>query len=69
MGTWWPWRQPDQSADLIKYGPISRQKIEQLKELRKAGTLGADEDRQLAEQILHETDPMVRLEIVRTLAL
>jgi HEAT repeat protein len=67
MATWWPWRQPDQSADLARYGPVSWQKIEQLQELRKSGPDAIDED-QLAEQIRSEKDPLVRLEIVRTLA-
>ena len=68
MATWWPWYVPDQSADLAKYGPISRQKIEQLQEIRESGAAPADLHASLAEQFRHETDPMVRLEVVRTLA-
>jgi HEAT repeat protein len=59
---------PDQSADLAKYGPISRQKIEQLEELRELGTPPADLHTSLADQLGREADPMVRLEVVRTLA-
>lgn len=68
LATWWPWYVPDQSADLAKYGPISRQKIEQLQELRELGTPPADLHTSLADQLGRETDPMVRLEVVRTLA-
>jgi HEAT repeat protein len=67
MATWWPWHQPDQSADLARYGPVSWQKIEQLKELRKLESAAIDESA-LAGQFRSETDPLVRLEIVRTLA-
>ena len=67
MAAWWPWHQPDQTADLARYGPVSWQKIEQLQELRKSGPSAIDEA-QLAEQIRSEADPLVRLEIVRTLA-
>jgi hypothetical protein len=67
MATWWPWSAPDQSADLVRYGPVSWQKIEQLKELRKSGAAAIDES-QLAQQIRTEKDPMVRVEVVRTLA-
>ena len=67
MATWWPWYEPDQTADLAKYGPISRQKIERLEEMRKVRTPGSQEDLQLAEEIFAETDPLVRLHIVRTL--
>jgi hypothetical protein len=66
MATWWPWHQPDQSADLARYGPVSWQKIEQLKELRKSEA--AINENELAQQIRAEKDPMVRVEIVRTLA-
>jgi len=66
LATWWPWQEPDQSAELVRYGPVSWQKIEQLKKLRKSGA--AIDDSQLAEQIRSERDPMVRMEIVRTLA-
>ncbi|MEX2142683.1 MAG: HEAT repeat domain-containing protein [Pirellulales bacterium] len=68
MATWWPWHEPDQTADLAKYGPISRQKIEQLEELREVATPPADLHSSLAERLRHESDPMVRLEVVRTLA-
>jgi HEAT repeat protein len=65
--SWWPWYEPDQTADLEKYGPISRQKIEHLRELRgdePSAQLAAD----LAAQIQQERDPSVRLEIVRTIS-
>jgi HEAT repeat protein len=68
MATWWPWHEPDQTADLAKYGPISRQKIEQLRDLRGLATPAADLFTSLAQQLRSETDPMVRLEVVRTLA-
>jgi HEAT repeat protein len=68
LAPWWPWSEPDQTAELAQYGPISRQKIESLKELQKAPTPGAIEDTRLADQMQHETDPLVRLHIVRTLA-
>lgn len=68
MATWWPWYEPDQTADLAKYGPISRQKIEQLQSLRENPTPPADLHTSLAEQLQRESDPMVRLELVRTLA-
>ncbi len=68
LGTWWPWYVPDQSADLAKHGPISRQKIEQLEELRELGAPPADLHTSLADQLGSEADPMVRLEVVRTLA-
>jgi HEAT repeat protein len=67
MATWWPWHEPDQSADLARYGPVSWQKIDQLKELRKSGAAATHEN-QLAEQFRLEKDPMVRVEVVRTLA-
>jgi HEAT repeat protein len=64
--TWWPWYERDQTADLEKYGPISRQKIDHLRELRSAPS---DESvAQIAQQIQQEKDPSVRLEMVRTLA-
>jgi HEAT repeat protein len=68
LATWWPWYEPDQTADLAQYGPISRQKIESLKELQKPRTPGANEDSLLADQVQHESDPLVRLHIVRALA-
>jgi HEAT repeat protein len=68
LATWWPWYVPDQTADLAKYGPISRQKIEQLQQLRELGTPPADLHTTLADQLGRESDPMVRLEVVRTLA-
>src|SRR5688572_17537477 len=68
LATWWPWYEPDQTAELAQYGPISRQKIESLKELQKAHTPPTIEDSRLADQMQHETDPLVRLHIVRTLA-
>ena len=68
LATWWPWYEPDQTADLAKYGPISRQKIEQLQELRESDTPPANLHTSLGEQLQRETDPMVRLEILRTLA-
>jgi hypothetical protein len=64
--SWWPWYEPDQTADLEKYGPISRQKIDYLRELRRSPS---DESvAQIAQQIQQEKDPSVRLEMVRTLA-
>ncbi len=73
LATWWPWYEPDQSADLAKYGPISRQKIEQLDELAKRlpNVDAAEQERmsaELAEQMQRETDPLVRMHVVRALA-
>jgi HEAT repeat protein len=73
MATWLPWHEPDQTADLAKYGPISRQKIEQLQTLSKQlpAADAAEHERvsaELAEQIQHESDPLVRMYIVRTLS-
>jgi HEAT repeat protein len=68
LATWWPWYEPDQTAELARYGPISRQKIEQLRELRKQGEPPPDLYASLARQLDEENDAMVRLEVVRTLA-
>jgi HEAT repeat protein len=72
LATWWPWYEPDQTADLAKYGPISRQKIERLEELAKRVTGDAAEQErvstELADQIQRESDPLVRLHIVRVLS-
>jgi HEAT repeat protein len=68
LATWWPWYEPDQTAALAKYGPISRQKIEQLQELRESDTPPANLLASLSEQLKREADPMVRLEVLRTLA-
>jgi HEAT repeat protein len=72
LATWWPWHEPDQTADLAKYGPISRQKIERLEELAKQISDDATEQErvtaELAEQIQRESDPLVRMHIVRVLS-
>jgi HEAT repeat protein len=64
--SWWPWYEPDQTADLQKYGPISRQKIDHLRDLRHS--LSDESMADIAQQIQQERDPSVRLEMVRTLA-
>jgi HEAT repeat protein len=66
MYSWWPWYEPDQTAELERYGPISRQKIEYLREMQDAPS--DDTVAKIAQQIQQERDPSVRLEMVRTLA-
>lgn len=73
LATWWPWYEPDQTADLAKYGPVSRQKVEHLESLREQASAAdvAERERvaaELAQQIQNETDPYVRIHIIRTLA-
>ncbi len=71
---WWPWYEPDQTAELAKYGPTSGQKIERLQAIAKdlaakpnEETLHARVSTELSEQIRQESDPLVRVSIVRTL--
>jgi len=62
----------EREADLAKYGPVSWQRIEQLKaERSRVGVFTSESDEQqalasLARQLRSETDPLVRLEIVKT---
>jgi len=68
----WPWSDPDQTADLAKYGPTSKQKIEQLRTVAAdaGGQDAASNERvanQLAQQMRTERDPLVRSEMVPTL--
>ena len=68
----WPWSDPDQTADLAKYGPTSKQKIEQLRAMAATagGSDAASQERvanELAQQMRQERDPLVRCEIVLTL--
>jgi len=61
-------------ADLVKYGPTSAQKIKQLQEQAAAGP-GSDSalhelrSSELAGQIKNEEDPLVRIQIIRTISI
>ncbi|MDZ4820370.1 MAG: HEAT repeat domain-containing protein [Planctomycetota bacterium] len=69
----WPWSEPDQTADLAKYGPTSAQKVDQLRALAERASEADEATRQrvsqeLAEQIRREESPLVRMQIIRTAA-
>jgi HEAT repeat protein len=69
----WPWAvQPDDPADLAKYGPLPKQRAAEMRQLATAMRgMGEPEKaayaRDLAQRIQAESDPLVRVEIIQAL--
>ena len=72
---WWGSKKDkqDAAADVVHYGPFSRDRIAVVKQLADFAAKGTAEDKQrvadrLATDIVREADPLVRIQMIRALA-
>lgn len=69
----WPWAaQPDDPADLAKYGPLPKQRAADVRQLGQTMRGMSEPEkaahaRELAQRIQSERDPLVRVEMVKAL--
>ncbi len=71
---WWGTKKQKEeaAADLEKYGPVAFQRVKIVQDYEKYAAKGSDKEKEqvasrLATDIEHEQDPLVRVQIIRTL--